>query len=139
VFVVPEEVLAAILAHAEAQRPLECCGLLVGRGSTVGAAVAMRNASPTPASKYVVDDGEHIELRRVLRKFSPPLEIIGVYHSHPAGAARPSATDVAEAHYAGWLHLIVGWNQGHAEVRGYLLSHGAVTDVELVPASPGPG
>ena len=138
-FVVPTDVVDAILAQAEAQRPSECCGLLVGRTDVVVAAVAMRNASTTPASTYELDSREHIDLRRTLRKFLPPLEIVGVYHSHPDGPARPSVTDVAEAHYPGWLHVIVGWGGGGAEVRGFLLSRENVTPVELVPVSAGGG
>lgn len=137
VFVLPDDVVDAILAQAEAQRPLECCGLLVGQRDVVVAAVAMRNVSASPASRFELDSREHIELRRTLRKFLPPLEIVGVYHSHPDGAARPSVTDVAEAHYPGWLHVIVGWYGGNTEVRGFLLSRENVTPVELVPAAAG--
>lgn len=134
VFVIPDDVVDAVLAQAQAQRPLECCGLLVGRGDVVVAAVAMRNVSVNPASRFELDSREHIELRRTLRNFLPPLEIVGVYHSHPNGAARPSVTDLAEAHYPGWLHVIVGWEGGDAEVRGFLLSREDVTPVEIVPA-----
>ena len=58
--------------------------------------------------RYRVDDRAHIELRRVLRGVRPALSILGVYHSHPAGDAWPSETDVAEALYPDWTHLIVG-------------------------------
>jgi proteasome lid subunit RPN8/RPN11 len=135
----PDDVVDAILAQADAQRPLECCGLLVGQGNVVAAAVAMRNVSASPASRFELDSREHIDLRRTLRKFLPPLEIVGVYHSHPEGPPRPSVTDVAEAHYPGWLHVIIGWDGGDAEMSGFLLSRENVTPVELVPVLAGGG
>ena len=36
------------------------------------------------------------------------LEVVGAYHSHPAGRPRPSATDRDEAHAGGFIYLIAG-------------------------------
>lgn len=111
----PAAVRRAIVAHARRDAPLECCGLLVGRGRSVIAAMPMRNTAASP-TRFRLDDREHIELRRTLRRFEPPLEILGVYHSHPRGPAVPSSTDVAEAHYPEWLYVIVGLRGVRAEV-----------------------
>ncbi|MEZ5317086.1 MAG: M67 family metallopeptidase [Vicinamibacterales bacterium] len=105
----PSAVRGAVVAHARRDAPRECCGLLLGRGRRVTHAVAMRNAAGARArTRFRLDDRDHIAVRRILRDVSPRLEIVGVYHSHPAGPARPSPTDVAEAHYPDWVYLIVG-------------------------------
>ena len=96
----------AIAAHARETYPAECCGFLVGHRGRIGFAVRMRNVAGS-ARRYRIDDRAHIELRRILRACAPPLEIVGVYHSHPDGSATPSDSDCAEAHYSGWVHVIV--------------------------------
>jgi proteasome lid subunit RPN8/RPN11 len=134
--ILPRGVRQAIVAHARRERPRECCGLLVGSGREVAFAVAATNVAPGE-TRYRVDDREHIQLRRVLRSFSPPLEILGVYHSHPRGDARPSATDVAEAAYADWFHVIVGLKAGRAAVAAFRLTAGTVWPVTLRASRPG--
>jgi proteasome lid subunit RPN8/RPN11 len=116
--------------HARRDRPLECCGLLIGRGRSVTGAVAMRNVEASP-TRFRVDDREHIALRRALRLLSPPLDVIGVYHSHPSGPARPSPTDLAEASYPEWLYVIVGMAGDRVRVRGFVLETGRMRPVRL--------
>lgn len=105
---VPPSVRKAVIAHARRDHPHECCGFLVGTSREILFAIAMPNVAVTPAVRYRIEDRAHIEVRRLLRQFSPPLVIRGVYHSHPQGDPRPSATDIAEALYPHWVYLIVG-------------------------------
>ena len=107
-FSIATSVREAMVAHARRDAPRECCGLLIGRGRRVDLALAMANAARRPRTRFQIDPGEHIAVRRVLRHVAPDLEIVGLYHSHPEGPAVPSARDVAEAHYPDWLFVIVG-------------------------------
>ena len=128
--VMPAVLRKRLVAEARAQRPRECCGLLVGHGRRVEYAVAMTNVDRHPA-RFRVSDAAHIELRRVLRTFVPALQIIGVYHSHPAGPARLSETDVREAHYPDWVHVVIGLASRRAEVRAFVIRHGAGVAVPI--------
>lgn len=130
-FVLPADVRAAIVAHARRDQPHECCGFLVGHGRLILAAVPMRNVAADPATRFRIDDREHIELRRALRQSAARPQIIGVYHSHPLSAARPSARDVEDAHYPEWLHVIVGFAGDRARVRGFTLDAGRMQPVRL--------
>jgi proteasome lid subunit RPN8/RPN11 len=94
----PRAVRRAIVMHARREAPRECCGLLVGCGREVAFAVACTNVARSE-TRYRIAPREHIDLRRALRAFSPPLDIVGVYHSHPRGRPVPSPTDVVEAAY----------------------------------------
>ena len=78
-----------------------------------------------------VDDAAHVDVRRVLRRFDPPLGIAGVYHSHPRGPAEPSATDVAEAYYPEWIYLIVGLGGARPELRAFRIAGGRVRSIAL--------
>jgi proteasome lid subunit RPN8/RPN11 len=76
----------------------------------VGRRVSFAVVTPNRArrqTEYLVDPETHIDLRRLLRKTAPRQSIIGAYHSHPSGAARPSPIDIARAHYPDWIHVIV--------------------------------
>jgi proteasome lid subunit RPN8/RPN11 len=124
------EVMRTMLAHARRERPRECCGLLVGRRARVLAAVPMRNIAPG-RTRYRVDPAGHIALQRVLRVIAPDTSIVGVYHSHPRGPAEPSESDVAEALYPDWVHVIVGMRNGRPETRGFTIVRGRVRRLAL--------
>jgi proteasome lid subunit RPN8/RPN11 len=115
----PAAVRRAILAHARRDAPRECCGLLLGRGNRVLHAAAMRNVASTPRVRFRIDPREHIALRRELRRLSPALEIVGVYHSHPVGPAGLSARDRREAHYREWLYVLAIGGPDRFRLRAY--------------------
>ncbi len=120
----------SLIAHARRERPLECCGLLVGRGRTVLCAVAMTNVERS-AVRYRLDDRAHIDLRRVLRTTMPALSIVGVYHSHPSSRPYPSPSDVAGAHYPEWIHVIIGFRGESARIRAFTLRTGRIHPVRI--------
>ncbi len=125
------EALGAVVLHARRAKPREACGLLVGAGRRVAFAMPIRNIA-RGRTRFRLDPAEHIALRRVLRAVSPAVGILGVYHSHPRGAAWPSATDVAEALYPDWVHLIVGLAGRTSVVRAFRIRRGRIQPVRLL-------
>ena len=128
----PAAVRRAMVRHALDARPRECCGLLIGRGREILAVYPMVNVAETPDTRYRVDDAAHVELRRLLRRMDPPIGIVGVYHSHPDGDARPSPVDIAEAHYPEWLHVIVGLGGTRPLLRAFRIADGRARPVRLL-------
>jgi len=98
-----ERVLAAILEHAAADAPLECCGLLAADGDTIVAAHRARNALASE-TRYLIDPADHFAALRSAR--NERQHVVGAYHSHPAGPELPSARDIAESPGDDWLHAI---------------------------------
>ena len=127
---IPAAVRRAIIAHAKREQPNECCGLLLGRGTSVQFALPMENVLASP-TRYRIGDAAHIECRRFLRTFAPELSIVGVYHSHPAGAAEPSPRDIAEAMYPEWLYAIVGMAKQPPEFRVFRITRRRARKVSL--------
>ena len=117
--------LEAVLRHAERASPRECCGVLVGREDEILQGVEARNLSEDP-NRYLLDPADHIAIRRDAR--AAGLAVVGFYHSHPHSAARPSATDQAEAAYPDHLYLIVGVD----EVRLFRLAGGNFVETPFV-------
>jgi proteasome lid subunit RPN8/RPN11 len=117
-----------MVAHARAERPRECCGLLIGvRGSLLTARRAA-NLSADP-NRFLIDPKAHIEARRTGR--NQGLNVVGFYHSHPHSAPIPSATDVAEASYDDHLYAIVGLAGDAAETRIYELRNRQFVELTL--------
>jgi [CysO sulfur-carrier protein]-S-L-cysteine hydrolase len=98
---IPDEVLAAVYAHAVAAFPDECCGYLIGRDAgAVDGAVPCRNAQGDGdhpvAPERGADTGFVIagdELFRFARSFDGDRPPRVVYHSHTNGRAYFSTVD----------------------------------------------
>lgn len=125
-------VRAAIVRHARREAPNECCGFLVGSGRRVQFAMPLDNVDTRPRVRYRIDERRHIEVRRWLRQLAPPLEIVGVYHSHPKSEAFPSATDIADAHYPEWIFAIVSLAKARPDVGLFRISRGRAERLQVV-------
>jgi proteasome lid subunit RPN8/RPN11 len=121
----PSAVRRALVAHADRERPRECCGLLLGRGRRVQFAVPVRNQA-AGVTRYELDPRAHIDVRRTVRAFVPAMAIVGVYHSHPEGLPDPSPTDIAEAAYPEWVYVIVGRRGARPRIAAYRIRRGRV-------------
>ena len=112
------EQLRAIERAAEAAYPEEACGLLVGRsapggGYLVSAVEASANvAEPPRTRRFEVDPKLRLRLERELRE--SPDSVIGVYHSHPDGSAKPSETDISMIFEPAMVWLITAVADGRA-------------------------
>jgi proteasome lid subunit RPN8/RPN11 len=120
----------AIETQARAEAPRECCGLLVGHEGRIHRAVPTKNIAPRP-TRYEVDPVEHFRVIRDAR--AERLEVLGAYHSHPAGPPAPSPTDLEEAQTA-FLYIIATPSAEGAgcDLRGYWLDEGNFQPVRLV-------
>jgi proteasome lid subunit RPN8/RPN11 len=121
--------LEAIVEHARADAPDECCGLLVGKGTRIERAVTARNLRRSP-THYLVDPEDHFAAIRAAR--ADGLEVVGAYHSHPATAARPSPRDVAEAHSPGYVYVIVSLAGAEPDVRAFELADGQARELPIM-------
>ena len=122
-------VLSDIEAHARAESPNECCGLLVGLPGIVEANCRARNELDSPI-QYRIDPADHFAAIRTARGLG--LEVVGAYHSHPRSAPTPSLSDLAEALPGSFLYLIAGVEDGAPLIRGWRLSGGNFVPVPLV-------
>lgn len=88
----PSEVHATLLRVARVAAPRECCGLLAG--TRLGECVAAFPVSNVhgSADRFHMDDRDQMRARDEIAQAN--LKVVGVYHSHPDGAAYPSSRDV---------------------------------------------
>jgi proteasome lid subunit RPN8/RPN11 len=100
----PAGVESAIVTHARAASPEECCGLLLGHVDAIVEHLPVQNRAPERRRRYLIDPADHFAAIRRARQRG--LDVVGAYHSHPLGPAAPSATDLEES-FSDFLFLIV--------------------------------
>ena len=130
--------LDVIRRHAADDLPNECCGLLIGGARSVERALRARNLRPSP-NRYLVDPADHCAALRTAR--ASGLQVVGVYHSHPAGSLRPSAVDRREASYREFVYLIVSprpAEDGAADLAAYRLTADGFEEIAVKIASQQP-
>jgi proteasome lid subunit RPN8/RPN11 len=114
-----------MVAHAQAELPNECCGLLAGTIGKDGIARIERRyglvnalASPT---EYESDPRSMFAACRDMRE--QDLDILAVYHSHPTSPPIPSRKDRERNYMGEVIHFIVGLAQrATPEVQGWWLA-----------------
>lgn len=114
---VTRQQLAQIVAHAKAEAPNECCGLLLGRGDVVEEVFPARNVDESPRT-YLMDPQDQLRAFRMMDERG--WELVGIYHSHPHTEPRPSETDKARAQYLDARYVIVSLRDpDRPEVRAW--------------------
>jgi proteasome lid subunit RPN8/RPN11 len=121
---IPDSLLAELVAHARAEAPLECCGLLAGRvvdgAGVVAARYPIGNVARS-ATAYETDPRQLLLAFRAMRECG--IELLAIYHSHPNSEPTPSPRDLAGNTYGeSAVHLIVGLRGVEPEVRAWWLT-----------------
>jgi proteasome lid subunit RPN8/RPN11 len=113
--------------HVAEQAPLEACGLLAGKKDGVEAVLRMRNTAQSPV-RFRMDAQEQYNAFMWIEDSG--LDLVGIYHSHPAGPEVASATDIAEAAYE-VVHIIWSRTENNWDVHGFWFEAEKVTEVNL--------
>jgi [CysO sulfur-carrier protein]-S-L-cysteine hydrolase len=125
---IPRALWNEIVAHARADAPNECCGMIAARD---GVAVAVHRARNTAASplRYEMDGMEQYRIQTAIEDAG--LELGAIYHSHTRSAPEPSQTDINLAFYPEVLYVIVGVAGDEPDVRAWRIVDGAVSQAAL--------
>jgi proteasome lid subunit RPN8/RPN11 len=112
-----------LLEHARegaAETPAEVCGVLVGTRGDPDRVTAVRrvaNVADDPRHAYELDPAETVATIEAVEADGD--DVVGFYHSHPEGAAQPSAVDRDRATWSGYVYLIVGLGPSEPEIRAW--------------------
>ncbi|GMV76428.1 MAG: hypothetical protein AMXMBFR78_33770 [Rubrivivax sp.] len=103
------EIYSAMLEHAAAEAPRECCGLLLGDPES-GQCMYL------PARNLATGDGGQdrftLDPQAWLDAEEFGQQVLAVVHSHPHASANPSMADRVQCERSGLPWLIVGWPSG---------------------------
>ncbi len=110
----------AMQRHVAACAPLEACGLVAGRAGESRGVFPITNVLQSPLAYRMVPAEQ---VRAFFQMEARGETLLAIYHSHPQGAAWPSAKDVDEAAYDVvyliWARVGATW-----VVRGFRLQGG---------------
>ena len=121
---IPDEVRAALVAHAEAEAPNEACGLVAFRDGVAERYLPAENAAASPY-RFELKPRDPLDFFLEDEGFE-----LGVFHSHLSSPAWPSRTDVENIGlWNGRPYLILSRRTG--DLAAFRIEDGQIETVEL--------
>jgi proteasome lid subunit RPN8/RPN11 len=116
------------VAHAEADAPNECCGMIAAADGEAVRVYRAANAAASPL-RYEIDGLEQFRIQTEIEDAG--WELGAIYHSHTRSPPVPSQTDINLAFYPETLYVIVGVAGNAPEVRAFRIVDAEVEEVDL--------
>lgn len=115
-------------SDVENRLPEEACGLVAGKERRSVSIYPITNILGSP-THFRLDPQQQLDA--MLQMEEQNLDMLAIYHSHPAGPSHPSVTDILEAAYPDTVNLI--WYPQNEDwcCRGFLITSGRVEEVRL--------
>lgn len=121
--------------HSKTGTPCEVCGILAGTLDSAGSkkevkkVYRMINADKS-AETFLMDPTEQLKVMKEIR--GEGLEMVGIYHSHPATKAYPSEHDVRMAFYPEVSYVIVSLEKNEEPyLRSFIIKDGNIEEEEV--------
>ena len=126
---IPKKIHVEMIEHAKAGYPNEACGILAGHGNESVQFFPMRNTDEASIS-YFMDPKEQLRVFKEMRQ--KDLDMVGIFHSHVASEAYPSAKDVRLAFYPEVSYLIVSLaDMKNPILRSFRIQDETITEEEI--------
>ena len=115
-----------MIQHAQQGLPNEACGILAGAEDAASVLYSMKNTDQSPVS-YLMDPKEQFQIMKKMR--SRGEKMLGIYHSHVASQAYPSAKDISFASYPEVHYVIVSLaGRERPTARAFRIEEGKVRE-----------
>jgi [CysO sulfur-carrier protein]-S-L-cysteine hydrolase len=125
----PRPYVEAMIRHARAFVPQECCGLIAGQEGRAVKRYELRNDDPS-VLRYTANAQDQLAAMREM--WDHDWDLLAIYHSHTHTQAYPSATDVRLAFYPEAYYVIVSLQEpDRPVVRAFRIVDGAIAEHEL--------
>ena len=121
---IPDDVRAALVAHAEAESPNEACGLIAFRDGVADRYLPAKNAATSPY-RFELQPNDPMDFFLEDEGYQ-----LAVFHSHPTDSARPSRTDLENVGlWEGRPYLILSLGDG--ELAAFRIADGRIEELPL--------
>ena len=121
---IKKDILTKIIDHAKRGAPLEVCGYLAARDGVIVKHYELTNVDQSE-QHFSFDPKEQFATLKDSRREG--LEVVAVYHSHPASPARPSAEDIRLAYDSLISYVIVSLANGKDDVKSFNIKNSQVS------------
>lgn len=126
---IPNNIFQQMLKQAEAEAPIEACGILAGSNSKVKKLYKMTNTERS-SDHFMMEPAEQFKVVKDIR--SAGMKMLAIYHSHPATPARPSQEDIRLSFTPDVTYVIVSLQDSSCPaIKGFLIKNGNVTEVPV--------
>jgi proteasome lid subunit RPN8/RPN11 len=126
---VPRSIADELIAHARADAPDECCGIVATENGRAVKVFRATNAEASPV-RYSLDPREQYDITMEIERNGWELGVI--YHSHTRSRAYPSQTDVNLAFWPDALYVIVGvMDPESPELKAYRIADERIEEAPL--------
>lgn len=126
---IARELYDEIVAHARAEAPNECCGMIAARDGRATKVYPAENVAASPL-RYEIGGKQQLEILDAIEEAGD--ELGAIYHSHTRTAPEPSQTDINLAFYPDSLYVIIGLAREEPDVRAWRIVDGKVSEAELI-------
>ena len=117
------------IAHAKAEAPNECCGVLAGESGKITKLFRATNAEMSPV-RYNIDSRELLHIYQEIERKG--WEFLGIYHSHTHSQAYPSSTDVQLALWPDSIYFIVSlMDKERPQIRAFRIIDEVISEEDL--------
>jgi proteasome lid subunit RPN8/RPN11 len=127
--IIPRPIHEAMLAHAKAELPAECCGQLAGTivdgVGRVTLHLPLVNALTSP-TEFLSDPASTLAAYKAVK--ATGTEVLAAYHSHPTSDPVPSRRDRERNYGEQIVNIIIGLRTAEPEVRGWWLTADAARE-----------
>ena len=121
---IKRETLAKIVNHAQKIAPIEACGYLAAQNGVVNKHYELTNIDQSEVH-FSFDPKEQFAAIKDAR--TQGLDVVAVYHSHPASPARPSTEDIRLAYDPNISYVIVSLANGQEDVKSFKIKNSQVS------------
>lgn len=120
---------AAVAAHLEGCLPEEGCGLLAGQEDRVALVLPIENTDHSPVH-YSMEPRALVAALGRLEDLG--LDLLGAFHSHPAGPFGVSESDVRQWQYPEAALVVCVPREAGWAARAFFIDDSGVTEVPLL-------
>ncbi len=126
---IPVFVFEQMVDQAKDQVPIEACGILAGNDNRVQRLYEMTNVDNS-SRHFMMNPAEQFSVVKQMR--AAKLDMLAIYHSHPATPARLSEEDIRLALTPGATYVILSLEKpDQPYAKAFLVDDGVVTERTL--------
>ncbi len=125
---IPDTMRNEMIRHARVELPYEACGIIAGLGGEGATRFYTARNELQSETRYNIDPEDLYKIFMDLEE--KDLDVWGIFHSHPATPAYPSATDLKQSYYPDAYYLILSFmNPEKPDLRAFKIDGDEVEEV----------
>jgi len=126
--IIPPDLIEEMRTHVQSCLPEEGCGLLGGNGDLVKSVIRVTNELHSPV-RFMMAPEEQLKAFMWLEEHT--LDMLGYYHSHPAGPAHLSETDLAQFSYPGVVLVLLSHKNLKWDIKGFIIKENTINEIHI--------